>query len=102
MRRRAPRPLTEALAPLAEAAAPATTLARVQACWEAAAGPAVAAEALPVGEHDGAVVIRCSSSVWAHELDLLAPVLLARLQQRLGADCGVRSLRFVTGTLHPG
>jgi predicted nucleic acid-binding Zn ribbon protein len=85
-----------------EAAAPATTLAHVQACWKAAAGPAVAAESHPVGEREGVVWVRCSSSVWAHELELLAPGLKARLEQQLGGESGLRGLRFVTGTLDPG
>ena len=95
MRRRAPRPLALALAPLAEAATPATTLARVQAAWAAAAGPVVAAEAEPVAERDGVVTVRCSSSVWAHELSLLAPRLVEALDST--GPSGARSLRFVTG-----
>ena len=95
MRRRSPRPLALALAPLSEAAAPATTLARVQAEWIRAAGSLVAAEAQPVSERDGVVTVRCSSSVWAHELSLLAPRLVEALSSS-GAP-GVRSLRFVTG-----
>jgi predicted nucleic acid-binding Zn ribbon protein len=103
VKRRSPRPLAAALAPLADAAAPATTLARVQGCWESAAGPAVAAEAEPVSERDGVVTVRCSSSVWAHELSLLGPQLVARLDGALGAEgpSAVRSLRFVTGTSEP-
>ena len=95
MRRRSSRPLALVLASLSEAAAPATTLARVQARWAGAAGPVVAAEAQPVSERDGVVTVRCSSSVWAHELSLLAPRLVEALGSA-GAP-GVSSLRFVTG-----
>jgi predicted nucleic acid-binding Zn ribbon protein len=101
VRRTAPRRLGVALADLSERLAPATTLARVQARWPDAAGPAVAAEAEPVSERDGVVTIACRSSVWAQELDLLGPALVARLNELLEASVTggpVRGLRTVVGT----
>ena len=49
------------------------------------------------------MTVRCSSSVWAHELSLLGPQIVARLDGALGAEgpSAVRSLRFVTGTSEP-
>lgn len=92
MRRTAPRPLRHALDRVTAAAAPATTLARVQGVWASAVGQAVAAEAEPVSERDGEVTVRCSSAVWASELELLAPDLVHRLNEALGTPL-VRALR---------
>jgi predicted nucleic acid-binding Zn ribbon protein len=49
-------------------------------------GPAIAAAARPSGERDGVLTVTCAAAVWAHELDLMAPELLARLNGALGAD----------------
>jgi predicted nucleic acid-binding Zn ribbon protein len=82
--------------------APATTLARVQGCWSDAVGETIGAEAQPVGERDGTVVVACSSSVWAQELELLAPELVERLNATLGARAEdprpVRALRCRVGS----
>jgi predicted nucleic acid-binding Zn ribbon protein len=92
--RRAPRPLASALAPLQAALAPATLLAEAQRVWPDAAGPAVAREAAPTAERDGVLTVVCASSVWAQELDLMAPLVLERLNALLtGGE--VRRLRCV-------
>jgi Dna[CI] antecedent DciA-like protein len=83
MRRRAPRALSTALEGVVRAAAPATLLARVQGAWTEVAGPRMAAAAAPVSEHDGVVTFACESGVWAQELELLGPDLLARLNAAL-------------------
>jgi predicted nucleic acid-binding Zn ribbon protein len=83
-RRRAPRPLALAVDALAQRLAPQSTLARVQGVWTSAVGAALAAEASPVAERDGVLTVRCSSSVWAHELDLMAPALVERVNEALG------------------
>jgi predicted nucleic acid-binding Zn ribbon protein len=96
MRRRAPRPVGEALAGLVEELAPATTLARVQRVWGGVAGEAIAREAEPVAEREGTVTIECRSSVWAQEIELLASDLVPRLNEALGGPADappVRSLR---------
>jgi predicted nucleic acid-binding Zn ribbon protein len=98
MRRRAPRPLADALDPLRRALSPATTLARVQEAWPAVAG-AAAREASPVSERSGTVTFACRSSVWAGELALMSRELAGRLNEALGApaDGGpVTDLKFVT------
>jgi predicted nucleic acid-binding Zn ribbon protein len=94
--RRAPRPLGEAIAPLRDALAPATLLAEVQRAWPAVAGEAIAREAAPVSERGGVVTVACAASVWAQELDLMAPLLLTRLNAEI-ASGEVRRLRCVTG-----
>ena len=99
MRRVAPRRIAVALDRLAPELAPATTLARVQARWPEAVGGVIAAEAEPVSEREGVVTVACKSAVWAQELDLLGPDLVARLNTALGAPGGdgpVRRLRAVT------
>jgi predicted nucleic acid-binding Zn ribbon protein len=97
MRRLAPRPLSDALADVARDVAPNTLLARVQAAWGEVAGTRLATAAAPVSERDGVVTIACQSAVWAHELELLAPELLARLEGALGGR-SVTKLRFVVGS----
>ena len=97
-RRREPRPLALAVDAMAADLIPPSTLARVQRCWAAVAGPAVAAEAEPALERDGVVTIACRSSVWAQELHLLSDGLVQGLNRALGGPPGppaVRGLRFV-------
>jgi predicted nucleic acid-binding Zn ribbon protein len=96
MSRTAPRPLAEALQRLTGALAPASTLARVQEVWEDAVGPAIAAEARPTAEHAGVLTVACAASVWAQELNLMAEVVLARLNAAMGAE-QIRELRCRTG-----
>lgn len=96
MSRPAPRPLALALRGLASSLAPASTLARVQEVWEEVAGPAIAASASPTAERVGVLTVTCSAAVWAHELDLMAEELIARLNRALGAE-KIRALRCQTG-----
>jgi predicted nucleic acid-binding Zn ribbon protein len=81
--RRAPRPVGLAVSSLADELAPTTPLAAVQRVWAESVGDLIAAEARPEAEHDGVVSVTCSSSVWAHELDLMSPVLIERLNATL-------------------
>ena len=62
-------------------AAPKTRLAAVQAAWAETVGERVAAAAQPVSEREAAVVVECSDSVWAQELDLMQAKLLERLSR---------------------
>jgi predicted nucleic acid-binding Zn ribbon protein len=91
---RGPRPIAEALSRVTARAAPATTLARVQGCWEEVAGPVIAEEAQPVSERSGVVSVACRSAVWANELELLSAGLVEGLNEALGGPA-VGSLRFV-------
>jgi predicted nucleic acid-binding Zn ribbon protein len=96
MRRRAPRSLAFALQRVTTTLEPATTLARVQGCWADAVGDVVSSEAQPVSERDGVVAVACRSSVWAQELELLGPELVAKVNAALGDDAVAR-LRFKAG-----
>jgi predicted nucleic acid-binding Zn ribbon protein len=91
-RRRAPRPVSGAVAALAGRLAPQTLLADVQRVWPAAVGEAIAARATPTGERDGVLVVSCEAAVWAQELDLMGPELVARINGALGTPA-VRALR---------
>ncbi len=91
-RRRQPRPAGPAIERLAERLAPATTLGVVLRAWPEVAGPAIAAQATPTGEAQGVLTITCRSAVWAQELDLMAPTLVAGLNAALG-DERIRALR---------
>ncbi len=96
MSRRAPRPIASALDGLTAVLAPATTLARVQAIWAQAAGPAISAAARPTGERQGVLTVTCAAAVWAQELDLMALELIPRLNSALGSHV-IRELRCRTG-----
>lgn len=99
MRRRGPRRVSHALDQLFEELHPPTRLASAQGVWESIAGPAVAAEALPVAERDGVVTVACRSAAWAQELQLLSQKLLRQLNASLVASRPdaepIAALRFV-------
>lgn len=95
MSRRAPRPIAQALRELTSAARPATTLARVQEVWPAAAGTAISAAASPTSERDGVLTVTCSAAVWSQELDMMADELISRLNLALHSDA-IRELRCRT------
>jgi predicted nucleic acid-binding Zn ribbon protein len=93
--RRSPRPLGFALERMQAGLAPDTLLAEVQQAWDEAVGAGIAAAAQPTSERAGVVTVSCVASVWSHELDLMAPVLIERLNERL-ARGRVSRLRCVT------
>ncbi len=89
-----PRSLSVALDVAQHDWAPATLLAEVQAAWPDAVGSVIATEATPVSERAGVVTVSCSASVWAQELDLMAPTILGRLNAKL-RGAGVARLKCV-------
>jgi len=100
MRRRAPRPLSQALDGVVREAEPAGLLPRVQRAWTDVVGAQLAAATRPVSEQNRVVTVSCESSVWAQELALLAPDLVGRLNTSEGPGEGQRieRLRFVVGS----
>jgi predicted nucleic acid-binding Zn ribbon protein len=92
VRRTQPRPLSHAVAALADRLAPQTTLAEIQRVWLDAVGDVIAAQAEPTGEREGVLTVTCSSAVWAQELDLMGPELVGRINAAIGAE-SVVSLR---------
>jgi predicted nucleic acid-binding Zn ribbon protein len=93
--RRSPRPMALALGQIQAELEPDTVLAEVQRVWPRAVGPVIAAEAQPTAERAGVVTVSCSASVWAQELDLMAPSILGRLNELLRSR-QVSRLRCVT------
>jgi predicted nucleic acid-binding Zn ribbon protein len=94
MYRSSPRSLSQAFGALNDELAPATLLADVQRAWAATVGAAIAEQAEPTSERGGTVTISCAASVWAQELDLMAPQIVARLNATL-ARGEIRKLRCV-------
>jgi len=58
----------------------------VQRAWPGVVGDTIAAEARPTAERGGVVTVSCRAAVWAQELDLMGPDLVARLNAAIGAD----------------
>ena len=81
--RRSPRRMALAVDRLRDDLEPESLLAEVQRTWRDAVGATIALEAQPTAERGGVVTVSCSASVWAQELDLLAPEILERLNGRL-------------------
>jgi predicted nucleic acid-binding Zn ribbon protein len=81
--RRAPRAIGGALEMLADELSPQTLLGDVQRAWPGVVGPSIAEQAQPVSERGGVVTVACSASVWAQELDLMAPQIIDRLNEAL-------------------
>jgi predicted nucleic acid-binding Zn ribbon protein len=95
--RRAPRSMEAAIAALADDLAPQTLLSDVQRAWLEAVGPTVAAQAQPTAERGGVVTVSCAASVWAQELDLMAPQIIGRLNEVLAQGAVSRLRCIATG-----
>jgi predicted nucleic acid-binding Zn ribbon protein len=83
--RRSPRAVALPIDRIRDDLAPQTLLADAQRAWPQAVGDTIAAEARPTTERGGTLTVACSASVWAQELDLMAPTILARLNSCLRA-----------------
>lgn len=81
--RRSPRTLGLAVDRVRDELAPQTILAEAQRFWPDAVGETIAAAAQPTSERGGTLTIACSAAVWAQELDLMAPMILERLNPML-------------------
>jgi predicted nucleic acid-binding Zn ribbon protein len=92
VRRKRPRPVAFALDGFTGELAPATLIAAVQRVWPEAAGERFAPHSEAVSERDGVVIVACDEAVWAHELDLMSELVVARLNSALGRPA-VRRLR---------
>ena len=92
--RRSPRQVGFALELARDHWEPETLLAEIQRVWSEAVGEAISAEARPSSERGGVLTVSCSASVWAQELDLMAPVIVERLNVLIGGS-RVERLRCV-------
>jgi hypothetical protein len=68
--------------------------------WDEAVPERVAKNARPVALVRGTLVVHAATTVWAQEIDLLAPQLLASLKS-LAPKSGVRRLKVKVGKLPP-
>jgi len=66
--------------------------------WTAAMGPRIAERSRPIALERGVLTVRVATSVWASELSLLAPSLIARLRDE---GLRVNELRFRVGPIDP-
>lgn len=94
---RAPRRLGFSIDRVAPDIAPATPLARIQAAWADAAGDQVAANAAPVALRDEVLIVACSTSAWAQELEMMQVALARALADRLPEEDRIASFRFRVG-----
>lgn len=98
------RPIGGALGRVLDRSAPRTRLAELVMVWGPTVGEAIATRAEPVSEREGTVRVACESSVWAQELDLMAPDLCRRLNEAL-SEPWLAALRFTAvapGEAPPG
>lgn len=77
-----------------------TRVAKVLACWDEIVGDAVASHCRPEAVNDGELVLAAESTSWATQLRLLAPTLLAKVEEQLGP--GVVTAIRVHGPTGPG
>jgi len=68
--------------------------------WSATLGAQIASRAAPVRLVRGELVIAVPEAVWRQELSLLAPQILARLNQALGREA-VQRIRLIGGEAAP-
>ncbi|OUZ12547.1 hypothetical protein BHE97_02290 [Aeromicrobium sp. PE09-221] len=99
VRRRATRPQREDATPLGDFVgelvhqqgwADQLAATRVFTDWASVVGPEVAQHSEVVGFEDGIVRIQATSTAWARELTLLAPRLVAKLNELLGDGSVIR------------
>jgi len=69
---------------------------QIGACWQEAVGAQVAAHCRPIGLRGEVLEVEVDSPVWAQQLQLRKPELIAALQSRLG-DRAPREFRFQVG-----
>jgi predicted nucleic acid-binding Zn ribbon protein len=86
--------MESALTSLADELAPRTLLGDVQRAWAGVVGAQIAEQAEPTSERGGVVTVACAASVWAQELDLMAPQIILRLNDALPTG-GVARLRCI-------
>ncbi len=93
-RRRDFESISSALGELTGQMQPQTAIAKVQSAWPVAVGETVARWAQPVSERGGVVTFACTDSMVAHELEMMKPELLKKLENQL-VDWAPSELKFV-------
>jgi len=98
----APEPLDEVLERAGENRFARRQLPIPLAQWRAAVGPRIADRARPIALERGVLVVKVVTSVWANELSMLAPQIIAKLAEPAAngwTGIEVKSLRFRVGPL---
>lgn len=93
----APEPLAEVLERAGENRFARRKLPIPLAQWRAAVGPRIADRARPIALERGVLVVKVVTSVWANELSMLAPQIIAKLAEPApngSPGIEVKSLRF--------
>lgn len=98
----APEPLEEVLERAGENRFARRQLPMSLARWRATVGPRIADRARPIALERGILIVKVATSVWANELTMLAPQIIAKLAKP--SDSGapgieVKGLRFRVGPL---
>lgn len=73
---------------------------RIGAIWEEAVGAQIAAHCRPLGLRGSVLELQVDSPVWAQQLQLRKPELIAALERALG-EGAPRELRFQVGYVRP-
>jgi hypothetical protein len=73
---------------------------RIGEVWPAALGERIGSRAVPLRLTRGELIVGVPDAVWRQELSLLAPEIVARLNEKLGAAV-VQRLRLVGATSAP-
>lgn len=68
--------------------------------WNEVVGPQIAAHAQPAKIRDGVLDVRVDQAVWMQQLQLMKPKILARLNERLGAEV-IRDIFWRRGRVEP-
>jgi len=68
--------------------------------WEQVVGAQIASHARPLRLRDGVLEVRVDQPIWMQQLRLMAPQILAKLNQTLGEEL-VREIYWRRGTLKP-
>ncbi|NUR28197.1 MAG: DUF721 domain-containing protein, partial [Catenulispora sp.] len=67
--------------------------------WPEIVGGHIAAHCTPVEFHEGVLTVRTDSTAWATELRMMAPQLLARLNEALGTSRAAHGGRDTVGAI---
>lgn len=92
----APEPLEEVLGRAGENRFAKRQLPISLARWRQAVGPRIADRTRPIALERGILIVKVATSVWANELSMLAPQIIAKLED---LELGIKSLRFRVGPL---
>ena len=93
---RDPRPVSELLNALVGRRGWAERMAvgTLRSSWVDAVGPLVAEHSVPVALNGGVLTVRAEGGAWAAELTLLAPALATKVDDFLGPDVHVGTVRI--------